>query len=285
MRDHDMPSANYSPTISKLILARKMVAARDASRLTNSAASKALGWSTAKLSTLENAAVVRPSSDDVLDLCELYGIEGTERDALIDLARNARQRGWWRRYDDVFRNEFPGVEAGASEIRTFQTTFVPGLLQSSAYIEMVTRTAGITDQAEVERHTAARLERQTILTRAENPARLHAVIDENALLRLTEPAVRGEQLRHILEIAERPNIDVRVLPTAAGLYPGAGETFHHLVFPGEQMRDIVYLETAIDDRMLEERDETDRYRVRFETLCSVALSPEATGAYLREQME
>lgn len=287
MSEHDMPSPNYSPTVSKLILGHQLVAAREAAGLTNAAATKALGWSTAKLSTLERAAVVKPASDDVLDLCELYGIDGEERDGLVELARNARQRGWWkkREYRNVFSNEFPGIEAGAECIRTFETTFLPGLLQSPAYIAMATRIVGITDEDEVARHVAARTERQRILTRDTSPARLHAVVDESVLLRIGDPDVRAEQVKHLLAAIKQPNIDLQLVPNAVGLYAGAGEVFTHLTFVERRLRDIVYLETAIDDRMLEERDETDRYKVRFDTLCSVALPPDATRTYLREQME
>jgi len=185
----------------------------------------------------------------------------------------------------VFPDELPGFEAGASRIRTFEIAFIPGLLQVPAYIELVDRVSGISDPAELQRRVDARMERQQILTRDEDPCQLHAVIDENAILRIPDPAVRRAQLGHLVDIAARPNVDVRILPVAAGVYPGQGEVFLCLSFPDPSERAIVYLESAIDDRMLEETDEVDRYMLRFDKLQAMALSPDDTTTTLKRQTE
>ena len=231
----------------------------------------------------EKAKWIDPSTDAVTDLCELYGVEGRQRDALIRLAREGRQRGWWRKYNDVFPDELPGFEAGASLIRAFEPVFIPGLLQVPGYIDLVTRAAGITDPADVRRHADARLGRQQILTRDRHPCRLHAVIDETAILRITDPAIRAAQAGHLIEITDRPNVDVQVLPVAAGVYPMPGEVFACLSFPDPADRDIVYLETAIGDRMLEETDEVERYMLKFDKLREMALTPDETRTTLQRQ--
>ena len=170
--------AGYSPTIRKRSLSRQLVELRKACGLTTSEVQRQLGWSATKLNYIEKARWIAPNSDDVTDLCEVYGVNGAQRDALIRLAREGRQRGWWRKYNDVFPDELPGFEAGASQIRTFETSFIPGLLQVPSYIELVTRAAGIDDPAAIEHHVDARIGRQQILTRDDDPCRLHAIIDE-----------------------------------------------------------------------------------------------------------
>jgi hypothetical protein len=282
----DNGTGGYSPTIRKRTLARKLVGYRKGLGLTTTDVQRRLGWSATKLNWLEKARWIDPVTDQVTDLCELYGIEGADREALITLARQGRDRGWWGKYySDVFgREELPGFENGASQIRTFQTAFIPGLLQAPSYIELVTRAAGIDDPAEIKRHTDARLRRQDILTRESSPCRLHAVIDENATARITDPAIRRDQLRYLLETTGKPNVDMQLLPFTAGVYPAPGEVFIYLSFPGPDERDIVYLETAVDDRMLEEYDELERYRLKFDKLCAAALSPEDTRAYLNQQI-
>lgn len=75
-------------------------------------------------------------------------------------------------------------------------------------------------------------------------------------------------------------MDVQTLPLAAGIYPGAGEVFAYLSFPDPAERDFVYLESAIDDRMLEETDELQRYKLRFEQLAAAALTPSQTRTHL-----
>ena len=277
--------AGYSPTIKKRSLSRKLVELRKACGLTTTDVQRQLGWSASKLNYIEKAKWIKPDSDDVTDLCELYGAEGHERDALIRLAREGRQRGWWRKYNDVFPDELPGFEAGATQIRTFEIAFIPGLLQVPSYIELVTRASGIDDPADIRRHTDARVERQKILTRDDGPCQLHAVIDENAILRITDPAIRRAQIAHLIEIADRPNIDVQVLPVAAGVYPVPGEVFLCLSFPDPSERAIVYLESAIDDRMLEETDEVDRYMLKFQQLAAAALTTDDTRTTLKRQME
>jgi transcriptional regulator with XRE-family HTH domain len=280
----DARSSGYSPTIRKRSLGRRLVELRQSCGLTTTEVQRRLGWSATKLNWIEKARWIEPITDAVVDLCELYGVEGQDRDALITLAREARQRGWWSRYNDVFSSELPGFEAGASVIRSFETAFIPGLLQVPSYIELITRAAGITDESEILRHMDARTRRQQILTRDGDACRLHAIIDENAVRRVTDPQIRSVQLRHLIEVTGRPNVDLQVLPFTAGVYPVTGEVFTYLSFPDPSDRDIVYVETEIDDRMLEEFDELARYRKKFGMLQAAALDPEETRTYLKQQI-
>jgi hypothetical protein len=275
------PSTGDSPTIRKRALARKLVEHRQRRGLTTTDVQRRLGWSATKLNWIEKARWTESVTDSVTDLCELYEISAPERNALITLARQSRERGWWTRYNDVFgREELPGWEAGASAIWTFETAFIPGLLQTPDYIELITRAAGIEDPTEIRRHAEARTRRQAILTREHDPCRLHAIIDENALARITDPAIRSGQAARLSEDASRPNITVQVLPVSAGVYPVTSEAFLHLAFPDGE-RDIVYIETTFDNRMLEELDEIERYKLKFAALQAAALTPEETAAFLR----
>ena len=274
----------YSPTIKKRSLSRQLVELRQACRMTTTDVQRQLGWSASKLNYIEKAKWIKPDSDDVTDLCELYGVDGTRRDALLKLAREGRQRGWWRKYNDVFPDEYPGFEAGATQIRTFEIAFIPGLLQIPRYAELVTRAYGVDDPDELQRRVDARIERQKILTRDDGP-RLHAVVDENAILRITDPATRRDQISHLIKITSQPSIEVQILPISAGVYPVSAEAFTCLSFPSPSERDIVFLESAICDRMLEETDEVDRYMLKFQQLAATALSPKATRTTLTRQME
>ncbi|MFB4307808.1 helix-turn-helix domain-containing protein [Actinomadura sp. GTD37] len=281
----DIHASGYSPTIKKRALSRKLVDLRKQCGMTTAQVCRQLTWSHTKLNYIEKAKWVEPNSDAVADLCELYGVEGSDREALITLTREARQRGWWRKYNDVFVSELPGFEAGASSIQTFQNTVVPGLLQVPSYVELITRANGYEDEAEIKRRVDARLERQKILTRGRGPCRLHAIIDENAILRINNAEVRAEQLLHLIHATDRRNIDLQILRIADGVYREAGEVFTYLTFPDSAERDIVYLETSIDNRMLEETDELERYMVRFDRLRAAALDSAQTRVYLAQQLE
>jgi hypothetical protein len=281
----DNQPIGYSPTVMKRALSRMLVEWRKKVGMTTYDVQGVVGWSPTKLNHIEKARWVKPNGDDVADLCELYGVPARERDAMIQMARDARKRGWWRRYNDVFADEYPGFEAGASMIRNFETRLIPGLLQVPGYIELVTRISGINDSDEIKRHIDARVQRQQILTRDESPCRLHAVIDENAILRITDPRLRAEQIQHLRAMTERSTVDIQVLSISSGVYPGGSEPFAYLSFPDPADRDLIYLETTIDSRFLEEDDELERYMVRFNRLCTAALDVDATRTHLEKQIE
>ena len=67
--------AGYSPTIRKRSLSRQLVELRKACGLTTSEVQRQLGWSATKLNYIEKARWIAPNSDDVTDLCEVYGVE------------------------------------------------------------------------------------------------------------------------------------------------------------------------------------------------------------------
>lgn len=281
----DLHAHGYSPTVMKRSLSRKLVELRKQCGLSTAEVCKRLDWSGGKLYHIESASWVKPNGDDVAELCELYGVEGEQRDALVKLARDARQRGWWRKYNDVFANELPGFEAGASLIRTFVTTVVPGLLQTPAYIDFMQRTAGVKDNTEVKRRAEARLERQKILTRAVQPAKLHALIDEDAILRITDPEIRSDQVDHLINMNRQGHVTVEIVPISAGPYAGNGEGFTLLDFPDPQERSLVFIEGAVDERFLEELDEIERYTLRFDQIRAASLDPKKSAAHLRKLIE
>ena len=78
---------------------------------------------------------------DIADLLNLYGItDAAEREQLLTLASQANQQGWWHRYQDVLPAWFQsyiGLEESAESIRSFDTQFVPGLLQTEDYAAAV----------------------------------------------------------------------------------------------------------------------------------------------------
>jgi transcriptional regulator with XRE-family HTH domain len=278
-----MGEARCSPAIRKRALARRLVELRKAAGLTTLDVQRRLGWSATKLNWIEKARWVEPVTDQVVDLCELYGAEGAGRDDLVRLAREARERGWWMRYADVVPVWLTGFEAGASAISTFETARIPDLLQAPGYIRHIARAAGMKDPARARRLEDAWVRRQQILTCEPGPCHLHAIIDENALARITDPGVRRDQLAHLAEAGGRPNVDIQILPFAAGVYPAAGGAFTCLSFPDPADHDIVFPESGGDGRMLEESGDVARYRARLERFRAASLGPDETSGYLKRQ--
>lgn len=109
------------------------------------------------------------------------------------------------------------AEREAQQLRYFNPLLIPGLLQTANYARAVFRLVDTWPEQEVEQQLAARMERQEILT-GENPPQVVAVIDESVLRRAD--AIMGEQLAHLLRLAELPHVHIHIVPADAGLYIG-----------------------------------------------------------------
>jgi Domain of unknown function (DUF5753) len=189
-------------------------------------------------------------------LLELYGVTGPERNGLIQLARDARQPGWWHSFRDVLPNPYEvyiGLEAGAAAIRNFEPVVVPGLLQTEDYARAAFRNGPRElDRDDVERRVEVRMARQKILTRADRP-RLWAVIDEAVIRRVVGgPEVMRGQLRHLIDGAGQGRTTIQVVPYSAGAHAGTTGPFVILQFPEPTDPAVVYVETLAGDIYLDE---------------------------------
>lgn len=281
LKGFDMTVGDYSPTVRLRRLGHEMRRLREAAGKTIHETSAQLEWSTSKISRLENGLTKRPDTQTIRILCNAYGVsDGAFVESMVDLARDARKRGWWTKYQDMFNSSYLGFEADASEISSFELAFIPGLLQTADYARGVIRAYQIRDQEEIERRVEARLERQRVLN-GPNPPRLWAVIDEGALLRAAgTPEVHEQQIRRLIETSSIEHVKIQVLPVSAGLHAGMAGSFVILDFSNPLDRSLVYLENATDSLYLEDLGQIDRYRLSFKYLCAAALSVDASIAYL-----
>src|SRR5689334_13921606 len=152
---------------------------------------------------------VRVGISDLRVVLELYGVIGAQREALVDLARRSRRRGWWHEFTDVVppaSETFYGLEDGAATIRQYSTSLVPGLLQTAEYAAaLVGSVPGVPDAVR-RRRVDLRLRRQQLHARAEPPA-VTMVLDEAVLRReVGGAAVLAGQVAHLLEMARRPHV-------------------------------------------------------------------------------
>lgn len=267
-------------TVRNRRLAAELRRLRETGNLTGDDVAERLGWSASKVSRLENARQA-PRFADVRRLLDLYGVEGSYREQLLQLARDAVRRGWWEAFSDALPEQYAsyiGLEIEAEEIGQWETQVVPGLLQTEAYAQAVEQRSHSTEvipPSRVDARVEARLARQSVLTR-ETPLRLSVVLDEALLLRrYGDAAVMTEQLQHLEELSVLPNLSLQVLPLD-GPHPIATGSFTLLQFPlvgGIQFHDVVYIEHLNGCSYLEEATETYRYRLSFERLSAEALGP------------
>ncbi|GIF75232.1 helix-turn-helix domain-containing protein [Asanoa siamensis] len=277
------------PTARRIAVGAQLRRLREAAGVSREDAGYHVRGSASKISRMELGRVGFKERD-VADLLTLYGVaDESRREALLALARDSRTDGWWHRYDDVLESWFGtyvGLEEAASTIRAYEVQFVPGLLQVADYTRGVV-VSGLpeTPAAEVDKRVKLRLERQRILDRVP-PATYWVVMDEAALRRPVggRPVMR-QQLAHLLEISERPNITMQVMPLARGTHTADGGAFSMLRFADPDIPDIVYVEQLVSALYLDKPEHVERYRQAMERLTVAALSPSDTTDYLAKLLE
>ncbi|KUH39929.1 MULTISPECIES: helix-turn-helix domain-containing protein [Streptomyces] len=271
--------------VRRILLGSQLRRLRESRGITREAAGYSIRASESKISRLELGRVSFKARD-VEDLLTLYGVtDETERAALLGLVREANLAGWWHSYGDVLPGWFQtyiGLEGAASLIRIYEVQFIHGLLQTEAYAHaVVARGLRGAPEAEIDRRVALRLERQKVLV-SERAPRFHAVLDEAALRRpYGDRSVMRDQLKHLIEMSERPNITLQVMPFSFGGHAGESGAFTMLRFPESDLSDIVYLEQMTGALYIDKREEVGQYERAMERLHADSPGPEESRDLLR----
>ncbi|WP_223839636.1 helix-turn-helix domain-containing protein [Saccharopolyspora pogona] len=263
-----------SPTVRLRKLARGLRRWRNEADLSLDELAPRLGWSKSKLGRFETGDGA-PGPADVIAIATVLGIPDEERERYVTLAFQARQKGWWQRYDkgtlkEDF-DEYVGLESEASHVREFTHQLIPGLLQTSRYAKEIMRASpGIGDVAE---RADLRMQRQARLHEA-HPLRLSTIIHEAALRNLVGgPEVMREQLTLLIEMAKLDHVTVRALPFSAGAYPSMEAPFIILSFPEPEDPDVPFAEYLTGCVYIEDPDEIASYNLYYSALEEQALSP------------
>jgi Domain of unknown function (DUF5753)/Helix-turn-helix domain len=186
----------------------------------------------------------------VLELALLYRLDAATSQELYKLAFGSRERGWWEDADKIKATRFRfflGLESAASEILTYQTDMVPGLLQTADYARAVQRASlPKEDERIVEGRVAVRLKRQQVMFARTPPIQIRAVLGAGVLAtQVGGPQVMAEQTAHLRELAEDERVDLRVLPWSAGAHAAMAGGF--ILMRSEDPDDppVVYAETTV----------------------------------------
>jgi transcriptional regulator with XRE-family HTH domain len=229
---------------------------------------------------------IRPK--ELRELLTEYGVPEGRRNALVAIARQAHQAGWWQSYGHVLDEayqDFIGLEATAAAIWTYEAQLIPGLLQTEAYARAIAAASLVNEsQEEHEQFVQVRLTRQQLLTRDDNPLQFWAILSEGALRqRVGGREVMRAQLAHLIEISQsQPNVNLQVLPFTAGAHAATSGPFVLMKFPDAPDLSVVYLEGQTGGVYLESAEEVARYTVVFDHLRASALSTAATVRLIEE---
>ncbi|KOX32042.1 helix-turn-helix transcriptional regulator [Streptomyces ardesiacus] len=250
--------------------------------LTLEEAGRLVGVSKATVSRYETQA--GPTKWIVVDaLCREYGATDAEREAVVRLAKDAKQQGWWSSFADSIpesMNLLLTLEDEAVRENHFSCVYVPGLLQTRAYSTALQKANEVPlEPAEIERLVDIRMKRQEILNRPV-PPRLWAILDESVIRRVVGSAeVMKEQLDRLLEANDSPHVTLQVLPFSKGAHSAALGSF--VILGGtEPALDVVYVDFHTGSLFLEKDEELERYRLAFEYLRAQALDMEASSALM-----
>ncbi|MQA83122.1 MAG: helix-turn-helix domain-containing protein [Streptosporangiales bacterium] len=268
------------PTVLRILLGSELRQLREAKAITREDAGYTIRASGSKISRMELGRVSFKERD-VADLLSLYGVtDEAERDALLNLAREANTPGWWHRYGEILPSWFQvyvGLEEAATLIRTYEVQFIPGLLQTEDYARAITRRGhSAAPHEEIEQRVSLRMTRQRLLARPDAP-RLWAVIDEAALRRpVGGPEVMQAQIERLIEATKMPSVTLQVMPFDRGGHAAEAGAFTILRFPEADLPDVVYVEQLTSALYLDKRDDVDAYMEAMELLCVESEPPGST---------
>ena len=272
-----MADKRQTPTVRLRRLAAELRTLRTSSGLTRDAVVERTGINVATLYRIEHARV-RPQTRTLRTLLDLYGVDEQQQADLVALLRDARQRGWLHAYQSELPEQYTtyiGFEGEARSVWNYESLFIPGLLQTEDYARAVIRAVlPWASRDEVERRVEVRMERQDVLHN-DNPLELWVIMDEAALRRQVggRPVMQA-QLGHLVEAADLPNVTFQVIPFDVGAHAGMPGSFVFMQFGEAAIPDVVYIDSMAGDLFLEADADVRRYRLVFEHLRAVAVSPD-----------
>ncbi len=250
-------------------------------------AAKLLHCSPSRISRVESGDI-KAKPGDVMELLVAYGvtIDSEQSKSLIALARDLRASGWWQRLDALSTKyaTFIAYEAEARELRHFEPSLIPGLLQTEAYAREVIGVRWEIEQEEAQQLVGVRLTRQAVLNREPTPLKMHTVLSETALrIEVGSSEVMREQLQHLIDIAKLPNVTIQVLRFAAGAHLATRGGFAILTFDQDDPP-LGYAETMGGELFLESPEEIKRLDSVYAHLRMLAMSPAESVKFVKEQI-
>jgi hypothetical protein len=244
-------TSGYGRVVSSVLLANALKRLRQTHGQHQREVAGALEWPVSRLIRIEGCRVPARKAD-LQALLQHYAVtDERQLGELAALAREARLPGWWDQFriPDAAFARYVGYESGAASIRMAQGLLVPGILQTEPYARRMTGTYAAPE--DIEPVVQLRLERQEeILARA--PEQYH-IIDEAALRRQVGDVMPG-QLRHLAELASKPEITIRVIPFGAGPHFGMRGPFVLLGFD-LPLGNVLFLESARGNGILISEEE------------------------------
>jgi len=272
------------PSALRWLIGHELRSARIQARRTQVEAATVLGCTGVKINYMETGRN-QQQPEEIGALLAFYGAEADVADRLAALAARADQGTWWASFGDALPGwfkTFVGLEGLARGVFSYETMLVEGQMQTREYASALLVDNIRVSRAEAGQVVRARMARQRLADEA-NPLQYHAVIEEAVLDRTVGgPEVMGPQLRHLVDLVERDNVTLQVLPTAVAVHDGLAGPFRLLDFA--EARSIGYIEYRNGAVYVQDRDEVEVYNMVAERLSEQALSDSDSADAIRARI-
>ncbi len=275
-------SGTPSPTVRRRRLAFELRRLREAAKLTCEDVAAQLECSASKISRIETARVT-VSPRDARDLLGIYGVPDDQRDGLIQLARESRQKGWWHAYGDSVHPHFAtylGMESAASQIKQVNLTRIPVLLQTENYAREVIAAGRMSRSLPADDRSVELIMERQRLARA-SPPEVWDVLDEAALRRqVGGREVMRQQIEHLIELTTTPDMFLQVMPFSSGAHVAMDLPFVIMGFPDPADPEVVCIGHQTGVLWIEDLAEVHQYNMFFHHMQASALSLDDSAAFM-----
>ncbi|MDQ0961616.1 transcriptional regulator with XRE-family HTH domain [Streptomyces sp. B4I13] len=243
-----------------------------------------LGIDRTRLSNMESG--IRPFSvERVRTLaCNYACTDGSYVEALAAMAVPGK-KGWWEQYRGTLPAgllDIAELEWHATRVRTAQIMHVPGLLQTEDYARAVfSAVLPALSRLEVELRVNHRMERRKVFERPD-PLPYTAYVHE-AALRMPYGGAKAtrQQLEYLAAQSEQDNVDVRVIPTSVGDFPGAGHALLYAHGAVPQL-DTVQLDSAHGPEFTGAEGQLTKYRAHLDWMDDASLTSPTSRDLIRD---
>lgn len=275
--------AERNPSALRWLVGVELANYRKKTGLKQADAAKKAGVSVGKLSHLETGErQQRPA--DIAKVLAAYGVPQHEINRLTSLAEVPDESAWWGAWGDVvpdWLGTIIGLERLATREFVFEPIAIPGLLQTEAYARDLSRAGRRVRPDHADRLVELRMERARRVIITDNPLKLHAAVNEQALrLRVGTPEILHAQYEHLIDLARRPNVTLQVVVPERG--PHAAGTGQFVVLDFDKARSIAYAELQDGAMYIQHPGEVDTYRESSRSLEEVALPPDDSIGFITD---
>ncbi|MEU7279505.1 helix-turn-helix transcriptional regulator [Streptomyces sp. NPDC045431] len=271
-----------TPTLRQQRLGAELRKLREQAGLTSTGAAQLLGVNQARISSIESGRYA-VSAERVRAFARTYACTD---EALIEALcgmTGGRTRGWW----DAYREHLPArlvdvaeLEHHATELRVALVIHIPALLQTADHARaLFSEVVPPFLPYEAEHRLSHRIKRQAVLHR-DPPIPYTALIHEAALrMGFGGSKVARAQLQHIIDMSERDNVTVRVLPFGSGAFPGTGQSIDYAYGPVSQL-DTVQVDTHFGCEFVDAEAQLVKFRSVLDRMEAASLKPAETRDFI-----